>query len=572
VVYQGLAEERRRVLHRGLAQALEEQGGPRDAEALVRHWGGAGEAQARRRYAVQASEQAAAQLAFLRAARLLRLVLDDPEAATPAPELAARWERAGDLFECCGHHREAAQAYQQALLRHEQAPAAEPGREAALLRLSGLVGVNLLATREIGGGREAMERGLARLGLRPARSLPEQLAVLASLRLKKSVAARLAGPAGAGDPRQAAQLRLLDLALRAYMPLWPLRAAEMALRADLLGLKVVDAAVQQRALAAGVGPQIFLDALSRKQLEQGHLRLDEADALARAHALPLGRELVQINRALLWLGTNRERARQAAEEALEGLARRGLSRSYDGNVARIYALYVRMIAGDEDAGLALIDQELEQAQPNFINLIVCLSERTRILAQRGRLSEAQASRERLQGELQGLPLNRLHLLAERCGLVLEVVQGRFEEVRARREPYQRQARQLGLDRIGLDQARWVEIQLEAGLGLLRQGRLAAPERAGLRRDASWLLERGVLDFPCLGHRALAYREQAEGRPAQSREALRRALSRSSVDTGPRLRWLCLEAARDLGGLTVDHEQEAARLAAQRALVLPAGWR
>jgi len=58
-------------------------------------------------------------------------------------------------------------------------------------------------------------------------------------------------------------------------------------------------------------------------------------------------------------------------------------------------------------------------------------------------------------------------------------------------------------------------------------------------------EGAEIDFAVDGHRALALLDHAEGRSAAALRSLRRALALSSTNTAPRVRWLCLLAARDL---------------------------
>ncbi|APR83573.1 serine/threonine protein kinase [Minicystis rosea] len=576
VAYQGLAEERRRSLHRSLALSLAARPGVdgRDAEILVHHWTEAGDLRLRRRYAFEAAEQAASMLAFVHAARLFRMGLEDLDPDEDPLTTAARWERVGELFEYGGHHLEAARAHQEALVRWEAAPADHPERTVALLRLYGVTGANLMATPHLREGREVFARGLAILGLPLERAPLGRILTLLGLGARK-VLGEWVSPRPAPDetrPLLAAQVRFLDLLVRAFQPIWPWPAAEAALRAELLGRRIDDQRVLQRSLAFGASVPLLLGRCSPAQIERAHRRLDEAEALAQAHDLVLGREVVQINRSLLWLATNLSRARQTIETALAGFARRGMSDSFDGHVARIFHLLVLYCKGDDDEAFAVIDHELGVALPNFINLALALTTQTRLLARRGRLIEARAALERLETQCAGAPASRLQFILACARANVLVAEGRFADALAESEPEERAARASGGWAVGMDRSLWIMVQLEAALGVLRTRGLPARERARLRSRARWLARRGVFDSGCVGHRALALLDHAEGNPRAAARSLHRALALSNVNTSPYHRWICLEAARDLRAITLDQDSESAELAAAGHFALPLGWR
>jgi hypothetical protein len=152
-----------------------------------------------------------------------------------------------------------------------------------------------------------------------------------------------------------------------------------------------------------------------------------------------------------------------------------------------------------------------------------------------------------------------------------LAEGRFTEALAARERLDRAERESGVATVNVDRSARLEVTLDAALGALRRRGLSSGERRRLRRSAEWLARRGVFDYPCLGHRALALLDHDEHRPRDAARALRRALSLSSANARPRHRWLCLEAARDLGALTLDQEAEAGELAAAGRFALPVGW-
>lgn len=584
VVDEGLEPGRRRALHLDLAVAIESQPAQhgRDAEALARHWGEVGDGDRRRRYALEAAEQAAEQLAFLRAARLFRVALEDPSPGEDPLATAALWERVGDLFEYAGLRHEAARAYLEALRRWDAAPTDERARALARLRLHGRAGANLMATEHVTEGRDVFARGLELLGRPLERPLPQRLAVLAGLATRVTVTERLdelrgqhaaqPGCGAADDPFLAAEIQFLDLLALAFQPLWLWPAAEAALRSALLGRRLADPRVRLRSIAAGGAVTVFLGRCSAAELERSHRRLDVADALARAHDVPLGRELVQLGRSMLWLATNMTRARATCEAALAGFARRGMTDSFEGDVARAYYLLILSFKGDEDEALAVIDRELAVPRPNFISVAVFLGEKAVLLARRGRLAEAREVLRRLDVLLAHVPASRITSLAARGHASVLLAEGRFAEVlalarRAEPEPWK-----TGAAVLGLTPSLTLEIVLDAALGVLRQQGLTAAERAAWRREARWLARRGIFDFACLGHRAIALLDHAEGRPRAAERAVARALSLSSTNTSPRHRWLCLEAARDIGVLTLDQEEEAAALASAGGFTLPPGLR
>jgi len=601
VTYRGLAADRRRALHRSLAIALEAQpeDRARDAEGLVRHWGEAGDRDRQRRYAALAAEQAAEKLAFVRAARLFRTVLEDPgsgPAAEPGAKpgaaidplaTAARWERVGQLFEYGGLRLDAARAYQEAQRRWDEAREDHRDRPAARLRLRGLVGANLMATEHVAEGRAAFESGLALLGRPIDRPLPQQLAVLVGLKAQAVLAERLddlRARAGSrwglaraphrpdpGEQLVAAEVWFLDCLVLAFQPLWIGPAAEAALRSELLGRRVEDKRVRLRSLASGAAAPVFLGRCSPDQLERAHRRLDAADALVRAHDIPAGRELVQLSRSLLWMATNMTRARATCEAALEGLARRGLHDSFDGDVARAYYVYILSFKGDDDDALGTIERALGVAGLSFISIAILLGEKVVLLARRQRCAEAREALGRLDAHLARMPVSRLGMLSARGRGSVLLAEGRFAEVLAVRAAYAHVERASGAAALGIQKSLGLELELEATLGILRRQGLSGRARRALRRSAEWLAARGIFDLACLGYRALALLDHLEGRPYAAARALARALTLSSTNTSPRHRWLCLETARDLGAITLDQEEEAATLEQAGRFTLPPGW-
>jgi tetratricopeptide (TPR) repeat protein len=365
-------------------------------------------------------------------------------------------------------------------------------------------------------------------------------------------------------------VRFLDRLVRAFQPFWPAPAAEASLRAELLGRRLDDPAVLVRSLASNAVVPFFLGRCSPAQLDAAHLRLDAADALARAHQVPLGRELVQLHRSLIWLATSAVRARRTGEAGLAGFARHGLQDSYDGTVARTYYVYVLLWKGDDDDALAAMAAEIGRDPPNFVSVAVARAERSALFTRRGKPDEARADLEGLRAQLEGAPPSRLDFLLARTRAGVLVAEGRGAEVVAEAEVHERAARATGAWAVGIDRSAWLELQIDAALQLLRRRALPAHEQARARERARWLVARGVLTFGCLGHRALALLDHAAGRRDAALASLRRALSLSSANSNPYHRWRCLGAARELGVLTLDQETEVAEIGAAGRYVAPPG--
>jgi serine/threonine protein kinase len=568
VAYRRLDDEARRSAHLRLARALEKADGG-FAEALVHHFTEAGERAQRRRYAIEAAEQAAAKLAFLRAARLFRIVLDDPRPGEDPLVSAARWERVGDLYDYAGLHFEAARAYEEAARRWDAAPEEHPERPPSRLRLRGRMGAHLTATERVSEGRAAFEHGLELMGLPFERSVPARLGILARLELERAAASRVGVLAPWRTDRLAAtEVRFFDQLVRGAQPLWPWVAAEAALRAELSSRRVDDKTVLTRSMISSAVVPVLLGRCSIAQIQRAHERLDEADEMARAHRVPLGEELVQIHRSLLWLTTNAARARKSAELAVEGIARQGMSDSFDGAVARAYRGLVLSQGGADDELLEAAAHEIDKRHPNFVNVALAHAFSARTFARRGAHPKVHDHVAKLKRHLTGTPPTRLHFVlavVEAEGLVAE---GRFAEVLVRADAVERDARHTGAWVVGIDRTIWYAVTVDAAASLSRCGTLSRRDHARAESAARWLLERGVFDAACLGERARALLALAAGKRHEAKSALRRALALSSTNTNPYHRWQCLESARYLGGLTRELMTEAAELAAHGSFVRP----
>ena len=159
--------------HGRLARALEASARA-DAEALAVHWRGAGEPLRAARFAAQAADEAAAALAFDRAARLYQLALEltaDPAREAGAPigrgDLHARL---GDALANAGRGADAARAY---LAAAEGRPAAEA------LGLRRRAADQLLRSGHIDAAMETFRAVLATVGMAMPQTPRRALAALA---------------------------------------------------------------------------------------------------------------------------------------------------------------------------------------------------------------------------------------------------------------------------------------------------------------------------------------------------------------------------------------------------------
>ncbi|HTM21426.1 MAG TPA: AAA family ATPase, partial [Kofleriaceae bacterium] len=149
--------DRVRAGHERLALALETAEHP-DAEALALHWHEAGRPDQAARHALVAAEQAAAALAFDRAARLYQIAVELAPAGT---DLGALQARLGDALANAGRGAGAAAAYLAAAGDAATAEALELRRRAA---------DQLLRSGHIDEGLAALDDVLAAVGLRLPRS------------------------------------------------------------------------------------------------------------------------------------------------------------------------------------------------------------------------------------------------------------------------------------------------------------------------------------------------------------------------------------------------------------------
>jgi tetratricopeptide (TPR) repeat protein len=574
VIYRNLEPEARRALHKDLAVALEARRGEagRDIEALLRHWGEACERDRCRSLALEAAAHAEAKLAFRRAARLLRVALDDPAPFEEPRERAARWEHLGDLCAFSALLGDAASAYSEALALWDAAPETDEARRLALLRLRGRVGETLLMAGRLHEGREAFERGMEMLGLRADSALWRRKLTVFLLLLVLWVIT----PTPVRWLRRTPtawleeEIRFLSMATRMMAPLWPHLAIESALRATVMGLRAGKEHVLQRLLATRALGLVMQGNPTPSALERVRQDLDRAELMANRHKIPFGLEIVMMHRAIHAMAIDTTRARRIIEEALAAIERRGMHASYDAAIARSFRIIILWRRGDYDDALLAIEHETD-VQRMALNVPITLFYRVLILAHRGLLEEATLCMQRLEACFTSIPLCGLTCRLHIARLTLRVAEGRFGEALEEGQACEAAWSESGVGPEGEFWGMWQTVLLEAALALLRTGECSSARLSDARQRARDLSRRGTLDHPCMGHRALALLEHSGGRENAARQQIDRALRLSEINTSPYRRWLCLEAARDLGRMTMDMESEARPLKEAGRFAFARGW-
>src|SRR5262249_31844167 len=152
--------------------------------------------------------------------------------------------------------------------------------------------------------------------------------------------------------------------------------------------------------------------------------------------------------------------------------------------------------GDDDDALAAIARELAAPELNLVNTIYALANKVRILTRRAAIDEARAARDQLQDLVSAVPPSRVQFHLARSSASIAVAEGRLAAALADAELHEQAARDCGTWAIGIERCAWVEMLLDASLGLLASGGLSAHQRGRARRFASWLAAHGVLDSAC----------------------------------------------------------------------------
>lgn len=573
--YQRLDQGRRRVLHEQLAGALEGGVAQLDAEALFRHFSAAGRDGKRRHYALLAADQAAEKLAFGRAAQLVELVLQDPGDDVPRETLAGYWERVGDLRYYAGQAERALEPYEcslaiwRALGASSRSPAQQPIAQLRLFR--GLARCAFLLG-QIDRMCRAFADGLALLGLPWARTKAERYATIAWLRASLAVSEVSATAARQASLWEKEQVRFFDFLSRSVVFLWPLIGIESSLRCEVLGQRLDLPTVHQHALASKAGVSAMLRRLSPSARRRAHKDLDRAETLADRHQLRLGRAYVMLNRSLLYISVDDERALRENRAAQVSIAGAGMSEYQDASRARMFELLILKQLGRYDELLLCVEQILTAQPVHFMDLAVSLMARISVLARTGCIDEAERDMARMTQHVAGKPECGItfQLLSARCQLA--VAEGRFEQAVKIVTQAQQLRTRLGGPGTSFLAMEWRFLQLYASLGLARAGRLARRVWLRAQFEAQMIIRAAPWDFPCLGHWAQCLLAHSRGHTRIARRALRRALDESRERTEPYKRWLCLHAAHDLKALDTPRAAELAELERRHGFVVPRGWR
>ena len=560
-VYDGLDPVVCRRLHHGLATLLERSANQDEVvDALLYNWKGAGVHERVRTLAWRAAESAASKLAFRRAAHLCQLALEGVDGTD------AQWRRLGELAETAGMSHVAADAYARALDRIPDAM-----RRVELL---GRRGENLLMAGDIDAGREAFREGLAVAGLPLDRPLPVRLLVLAGLQARLTLR-RLRPPArriGPPDRDSTCRLAFLDTMVRAVAPHWPLYAAEAGLRTELLAEELADHTVLQRAAAFQALVPVFLTRPTARRIRSARASLDTAEMIAREHGIPGGDALVTMGRGIAWMPTDLGRARDAVERALEMFEAQGLLDYHDALACHTVYWFILFFRGDwnellEELGRKRTNQ-LDGCVPQFHMAYL----HSRLYAAMGEYERSAHSAAKIDETMRRTrSITLLTSGAATTASYAHFAAGAFTEALDAAQRALDVGKKVGALHSLMVRCMALEPYLDAALGLARSGALSHRVRTGARRHARFLIRHGLFDYPAAGHRALGLLEHSAGNPSPARRNIEDALVASARHPNPFRRWQCLEAARDVGLMNTEREEETTRLAAQGGLVHPPGW-
>lgn len=567
--YEALSADRRRELHRSLAEALERSGGDL-AEALWHHWTEAGDRDWAARYALRAAEGAATTLAFKTAAELyaeylaVRPERDDEEAE-------ARWailERMGDLLELSGDLEGALEARGDALASLSAGRSSVGGGSLDERRLRRGRVHCLLNLKRYAEGRAELETLLRSRGLSIRRSRPGLIARILVVQLRVWWWDRLPSTWGRRpvDPDAREWLDLLELMMSVVITTWVLDGAEYALRYRLASRRMQGEG-GVRPVCMQVIQHTLLYCPDAKKQARLSRRIDQAEASHDVASLePRERCLLSYARGAIALHRDPAAAHAHLEDAIGFLDRAGLVEAYEAATSRCIAVWAAEAAGLYDEGLAhcrVLDRF-----PTSLAALTTTPFRVRSHLMRGELSAAQSL---LDGWRQALPTDTyttehfwLRLLTVQVRLARgEVGPARLDEL----EGLRASARWTGDLLPSWPRSHYLAVSLDARLALLGAGELSRREARRARRMAKKLARDGWTPLRAAGMRASAILAVAAGRREAARRDLHTALRLARRHGGPWQQWLTLRVAKQVSSqLSAEADEETRALAQQHRFV------
>ncbi|MDY0060770.1 MAG: DUF2791 family P-loop domain-containing protein [Myxococcota bacterium] len=569
--YGDLAPERRVLLHRALALALEEEpeARTRHAESLLRHWSQVGDREKTRDYALDAAEGAASTLAFRRAAELYRqhLALLGAEEVRQAPlPVAARWERLGDLLEIVGDQPGAAEAQRAAcalLTTGADGGTAGPrnGEVAApLARLRAKLAANLINTRRFAEGFAIYEQILAPRGWAVVRPFWQALGVLVWLRVRIVLWALLPDRWFRRRPMDAdaEEMTFLLALMYAVVPLSYVATGEYAMRLLLASRRLHAPNYTLYATVIDLYSQSFFRPLSPATLRRYRRTLDRL-----AQRLPVGEPTMEhawvlTARGMLALQDDLGQAVALLEEAVAICRATGMLDKREGAFAQGWLAYACELAGDYPRALDLI--ATIDGSPLLGVAVFVYCTRTRIAMRRGQHDEEARQLAAWRALVPETPIGFERFWLECRAAACDAACGRGQQVLENLARFARPFRDTGCLLTAFPAGNWLVPCLEAAISLQRSRALTPEQLRRMEGHARQLARRGWPDFQPLGYRALALLAEHRGAHAAACRFAAQALERSGRLQDPYHRWLCLEAAREIGVLDATGAAEAASLA------------
>ncbi len=564
IAYANLPAERRAAHHRALAEVLEGDPQGDHAGALLRHWRAAGDDERAQRYALQAARSAEAKLAFGHAASLYRMALEAAEAAMPWKDRVIGWERIGALHEVAGEEQEAIGAWRrgngaiQEIARGRADKAQREELDLLQRRLRRRLASALFRIREMAESQLLFQEILSPEGLRLRRGYIGALAITGVLQCALISLSLLPDKwlRRAPTPLDGEQMALYNDITNSVGWMWLTVALEFNARSSLLARRLNDDTGRVLARLIRAGTMAFTFNTLPAVLSWSHRELDAAEAWSRERDVPLGVELAQRWRGAVYMQSDARAARESLSPCIEGYGRQGALRTDDGVWAQGWMIIAQELLSEHEP-LVDLCQTMETYQNAWANAFA-FAPRIRSLARRGDFAEGQRLVALWEPKLPE-SVTAEHFWMALSHSLLDVNQGRFEAVIERQDRLYRAVDALGVFLLNFNMSFWLSPYLSALVGLRRQGSLDAAQAAKARRLARRLRKNAIVAFRPMGARALALLAHFDGKPARARSHLKDALEVSASCRAPYHRWMCLEAAREIGSLDAAQAQEAAAL-------------